>query len=85
MGGVLVYGIPEFRLPKQKIVEREVEAVRRLGVEIETDGVIVGRTVTVDSLLGEEDSTPCSSVRVPVCRVSWGSGGGNLNRGGLGQ
>lgn len=52
-GGVLVYGIPEFRLPKQKIVEREVEAVRRLGVEIETD-VIVGRTVTVDSLLGEE-------------------------------
>ena len=53
VGGVLVYGIPEFRLPKQKIVEREVEAVRRLGVEIETD-VIVGRTVTVDSLLGEE-------------------------------
>ena len=52
-GGGLVYGIPEFRLPKQKIVEREVEAVRRLGVEIETD-VIVGRTVTVDSLLGEE-------------------------------
>ena len=52
-GGVLTYGIPEFRLPKQKIVEREVEAVRRLGVEIETD-VIVGRTVTVDSLLGEE-------------------------------
>ena len=53
VGGVLVYGIPEFRLPKQKIVEREVEAVRRLGVEIETD-VIVGRTVTVDSLLDEE-------------------------------
>jgi len=53
VGGVLVYGIPEFRLPKQEIVEREVEAVRRLGVEIETD-VIVGRTVTVDSLLGEE-------------------------------
>ena len=53
VGGVLVYGIPEFRLPKQKIVEREVEAVRRLGVEIETD-VIVGHTVTVDSLLDEE-------------------------------
>ena len=52
-GGVLVYGIPEFRLPKQKIVEREVEAVRRLGVEIETD-VIVGRTVTIDSLLDDE-------------------------------
>ncbi len=53
VGGVLVYGIPEFRLPKQKIVEREIDAVRRLGVEIETD-VIVGRTVTVDSLLDEE-------------------------------
>lgn len=53
VGGVLMYGIPEFRLPKQRIVEKEVEAVKRLGVEIETD-VIVGRTVTVDSLLGEE-------------------------------
>jgi len=53
VGGVLVYGIPEFRLPKERIVAREIEAVRRLGVEIETD-VIVGRTVTVDSLLDEE-------------------------------
>ncbi len=53
VGGVLVYGIPEFRLPKQGIVAREVEAVRRLGVEIETD-VIVGRTLTVDSLLDQE-------------------------------
>ncbi len=53
VGGVLVYGIPEFRLPKRKIVAREVEAVRRLGVEIETD-VIGGRTVTVDALLDEE-------------------------------
>lgn len=53
VGGVLVYGIPEFRLPKEKIVEREIDAVRRLGVEIETD-VIVGRTVTVDALLDEE-------------------------------
>ena len=53
MGGVLVYGIPEFRLPKEKIVAREIDEVRRLGVEIETD-VIVGRTVTVDSLLDEE-------------------------------
>ena len=47
VGGVLVYGIPEFRLPKEKIVAREVEAVKKLGVEIETD-VIVGRTVTID-------------------------------------
>ncbi len=53
VGGVLVYGIPEFRLPKQGIVAREVEAVRRLGVEIETD-VIVGRTMTIDSLLDRE-------------------------------
>lgn len=52
-GGVLVYGIPEFRLPKERIVAREVEAVKSLGVEIETD-VVVGRTLTVDSLLDEE-------------------------------
>lgn len=52
-GGVLVYGIPEFRLPKERIVAREIDEVRKLGVEIETD-VIVGRTVTVDSLLDEE-------------------------------
>ncbi len=53
VGGVLVYGIPEFRLPKDKIVAKEVEAVRRLGVEIETD-VIVGRTLRVDELLDRE-------------------------------
>lgn len=53
VGGVLVYGIPEFRLPKERIVAREVEAVKRLGVEIETD-VIVGRTMTIDDLLDKE-------------------------------
>lgn len=53
VGGVLVYGIPEFRLPKDAVVAREVEAVKRLGVEIETD-VVVGRTVTVDDLLDKE-------------------------------
>lgn len=53
VGGVLVYGIPEFRLPKERIVAAEVENVRRLGVEIETD-VIVGRTTTIDHLLDEE-------------------------------
>ena len=53
VGGVLVYGIPEFRLPKETIVAREIDEVRRLGVEIETD-VIVGRTVTIDSLLDRE-------------------------------
>lgn len=50
-GGVLVYGIPEFRLPK-KIVEAEVENIKNLGVKIEND-VIVGRTVTIDSLIDE--------------------------------
>lgn len=53
VGGVLVYGIPEFRLPKERIVAKEVEAVRRLGVEIETD-VVIGRTMTVDDLLDHE-------------------------------
>ncbi len=52
-GGVLQYGIPEFRLPKQKVVDPEIENVRRLGVEIETD-VVVGRTLTIDSLLEQE-------------------------------
>ncbi|MCM1152450.1 MAG: NADPH-dependent glutamate synthase [Muribaculum sp.] len=52
-GGVLVYGIPEFRLPKQKVVAKEVEAVKRLGVEIEND-VVIGRTLTIDQLLDEE-------------------------------
>lgn len=49
-GGVLQYGIPEFRLPKDAIVEKEIDDVRRMGVEILTD-VVVGRTVTIDSLL----------------------------------
>lgn len=52
-GGVLVYGIPEFRLPKDTVVKHEVENVKKLGVKIETN-VIVGRTVTIDELLEEE-------------------------------
>ncbi len=52
-GGVLEYGIPEFRLPKERVVRREIEKVKRLGVTIETD-TIVGRTVTVDSLMEDE-------------------------------
>ena len=52
-GGVLSYGIPEFRLPKQRIVEAEIQNVKRLGVDIETD-VVVGRTVTIDSLMDDE-------------------------------
>lgn len=53
VGGVLVYGIPEFRLPKETVVAREVEEVKRLGVEIETN-VIVGRTTTIDHLMDNE-------------------------------
>ncbi len=52
-GGVLEYGIPEFRLPKERVVAAEIGEVRKLGVKIETD-VVVGRTVTVDSLLDKE-------------------------------
>ncbi|KZL93374.1 NADPH-dependent glutamate synthase [Clostridium magnum] len=52
-GGVLVYGIPEFRLPKDTVVKHEVENVKKLGVKIETN-VIVGRTVKIDELIEEE-------------------------------
>ncbi len=52
-GGVLVYGIPEFRLPKEAVVEKEIENVRALGVKIETDCVI-GKSTTIDALLEEE-------------------------------
>ena len=50
-GGVLMYGIPEFRLPKD-IVQKEISNLKKLGVDIETD-VIIGRTLTVDELLNE--------------------------------
>ena len=52
-GGVLVYGIPEFRLPKQTVVKAEIENVKKLGVKIETN-VVVGKSVTIDELLNEE-------------------------------
>jgi len=52
VGGVLVYGIPEFRLPK-KIIRQQVDYMRAMGVDFETD-VVVGRTVTIDELLEEE-------------------------------
>ena len=52
VGGVLVYGIPEFRLPKQ-IIREQVDYMRAMGVEFETD-VVVGRTVTIDELMEEE-------------------------------
>lgn len=52
-GGVLVYGIPEFRLPKEDVVKTEIENIKKLGVKIETN-VVVGRTITVDSLIEDE-------------------------------
>ena len=52
-GGVLTYGIPEFRLPKQGVVQPEIENVKKLGVDIETN-VIIGKSVTVDELMDEE-------------------------------
>ena len=52
-GGVLVYGIPEFRLPKEKVVKKEIENVKALGVKIETN-VVVGKSVTIDELMEEE-------------------------------
>ena len=52
-GGVLVYGIPEFRLPKDGVVKPEIENIKNLGVHIETN-IIIGRTITIDELLNEE-------------------------------
>ena len=52
-GGVLVYGIPEFRLPKDTVVKQEIENVVGLGVKIETN-VVIGKSITIDQLLSEE-------------------------------
>ena len=52
-GGVLIYGIPEFRLPKQEVVAKEVENVKALGVKIETN-VVIGKSTTIDELMEEE-------------------------------
>lgn len=53
-GGVLTYGIPEFRLPKKEVVQYEIDSIRKLGVKIETN-VIIGRTVTIEELFEEEN------------------------------
>ena len=52
-GGVLLYGIPEFRLPKDTVVKTEIENVKKLGVKIETN-VVIGKSVTIDELMEEE-------------------------------
>lgn len=53
LGGVLVYGIPEFRLPKEKVVKKEIEKVKELGVKFETN-VVIGKSTTIDQLMEEE-------------------------------
>ncbi|MEG1504804.1 MAG: FAD-dependent oxidoreductase, partial [Lachnospiraceae bacterium] len=53
LGGVLVYGIPEFRLPKQKVVAKEIDKVKELGVKFETN-VVIGKSTTIDQLISEE-------------------------------
>ena len=53
LGGVLVYGIPEFRLPKQKVVKKEIEKVKELGVKFETN-VVIGKSITIDQLIEDE-------------------------------
>ncbi len=52
-GGVLVYGIPEFRLPKDTVVKTEIDNVKALGVKIETN-VVIGKSTTIDELMEEE-------------------------------
>lgn len=52
-GGVLSYGIPEFRLPKEKVVDKEIENVLALGVKLETN-VIAGKSISVDDLMDKE-------------------------------
>jgi len=52
-GGVLVYGIPEFRLPKERVVKAEIENLKKLGVKIETN-VVIGKSTTIDELMEEE-------------------------------
>ena len=52
-GGVLTYGIPEFRLPKEGVVGPEIDNVRKLGVKLETN-VVIGKSVTIDELMEEE-------------------------------
>ncbi len=53
LGGVLVYGIPEFRLPKQKVVAKEIDKVKELGVKFESN-VVIGKSTTIDQLIEDE-------------------------------
>ena len=70
-GGVLRYGIPQYRLPKE-IVDEDVEHLKALGVEFVRD-VIVGKTVTIDELIEETATQRSSSAPAPARRTSWTS------------
>lgn len=76
-GGVLIYGIPEFRLPKV-IVEREVEYIKKLGVEIVLDAVI-GKLYTVDELLNDQEYDACFVCIGAGLPIFLGIPGENLN------
>ena len=77
-GGVLTYGIPEFRLPKDGVVQPEIENVRKLGVKIETN-VVIGKSITIDELMDEEGFRQSSSVLVPGLPKFMGIPGGDAN------
>lgn len=77
-GGVLEYGIPEFRLPKAGVVAKEIANVLKLGVKIETD-VIVGRTITIDQLIEEEGFSAVFIGSGAGLPKFMGIGGENLN------
>ena len=68
-GGVLVYGIPEFRLPKSTVVAHEVENVKKLGVKIETN-VVIGKSMTIDQLLEDEgfDALHTCNITLVICK-----------------
>ena len=69
-GGVLVYGIPEFRLPKSTVVASEIENVKSLGVKIETN-VVIGKSMTIDQLMKKKVLKLYLSVPVQVCLDLW--------------
>ena len=70
LGGVLVYGIPEFRLPKLDVVAKEIEKVKELGVTFETN-VVIGKSTTIDQLIEEEGLRQYLSVQELVFEVLW--------------
>ena len=73
LGGVLVYGIPEFRLPKQKVVKKEIEKVKELGVKFETN-VVIGKSTTIDQLIEDEGFEAVFLSLIHILNLSGNSG-----------